>query len=47
MLFSVLQISGFPTIKVFNQGNKGDPEEYGGGRSEEDFIEYAKGKVAA
>jgi len=36
-------VSGFPTIKFFPKGNK-DGEEYDGGRSEEDFIEFLNKK---
>jgi len=32
-------VSGFPTIKFFPKGNK-EGEEYDGGRSEQDFIDF-------
>merc|ERR1711885_85271 len=36
-------IQGFPTIKFFSKTNK-DGEEYNGGRSEQDFIDYLNDK---
>lgn len=36
-------ISGFPTIKFFPKNNK-EGEEYNGGRSEQDFIDYLNEK---
>ncbi|XP_031571146.1 protein disulfide isomerase-like 2-2 [Actinia tenebrosa] len=36
-------VSGFPTIKFFSKTNK-DGEEYSGGRSEEDFIQFMNEK---
>ncbi|XP_057291473.1 uncharacterized protein LOC130614094 [Hydractinia symbiolongicarpus] len=36
-------ISGFPTIKFFGKDNK-EPEEYSGGRSEQDFIDFMNDK---
>jgi len=36
-------VSGFPTIKFFSKTNK-DGEEYSGGRSEQDFIDFLNEK---
>jgi len=36
-------VSGYPTIKFFSKTNK-EGEEYSGGRSEQDFIDYLNAK---
>jgi len=38
-LGSKYEVSGFPTIKFFSKGNKAG-EEYNGGRSEQDFVDF-------
>lgn len=40
------QVRGFPTIKVFNAGKKdGTAEDYNGGRSRSDFVQFALEKL--
>lgn len=40
------QVRGFPTIKVFNVGKKdGSAEDYNGGRSRSDFVQFALEKL--
>ncbi|RWS20282.1 Protein disulfide-isomerase A6-like protein, partial [Leptotrombidium deliense] len=34
-------IQGFPTIKFFRAGKKGDPEDYDGGRTSADIVNWA------
>lgn len=36
------EIQGFPTIKLFRAGQKGDPLTYSGSRSVEDLAEFIK-----
>jgi len=36
-------IQGFPTIKIFNAGNKGSPEDYNAGRTASDIITVGMG----
>lgn len=38
-------VRGYPTIKFFPAGKKKDAEEYDGGRTARDIVEWASGKV--
>ncbi len=38
------EISGFPTILFFPKENKEDPDDYEGGRTEEDIVEFLNKK---
>ncbi|KAK6167917.1 hypothetical protein SNE40_021841 [Patella caerulea] len=40
-------VRGFPTIKFFPAGTKGDPEEYDGGRTSSDIVSWLDDKVAS
>lgn len=40
-------IRGYPTIKVFKPGKKNSPEDYNGGRTTNDIVQYAKNLAAA
>ena len=37
------EIGSFPTLKFFPKGSK-EPEEYDGGRTEEDFVKFLNEK---
>ncbi|KXS12625.1 disulfide isomerase [Gonapodya prolifera JEL478] len=37
-------VQGYPTIKFFAKGQKDAPEDYNGGRSEEDFVRFLNEK---
>ena len=37
-------VSSYPTIKFFPKGNKSNPENYEGGRSEADFVKFLNEK---
>jgi protein disulfide-isomerase A6 len=41
-------IQGYPTIKVFSSGKKDSSsvEDYNGGRTASDFVNFALGKLA-
>lgn len=39
-------VRGFPTIKYFPSGKKGDAEEYDGGRTSADIVQWALDKLA-
>lgn len=40
-------VSGFPTLKFFSKDNKDHPEDYDGGRTEEDIVAYLNEKCGA
>lgn len=43
-----MQVRGFPTIKMFPAGKKdGEAEEYDGGRTANDIVQWALEKMAA
>ena len=37
-------ITGFPTIKFFSKDKKDEPEDYDGGRTEEEFVAFLNEK---
>ncbi|KAI9143320.1 thioredoxin-like protein [Paraphysoderma sedebokerense] len=41
------EIQGYPTIKFFGAGKDKKPEDYNGGRTEEDFVEFLNKKCGA
>jgi len=38
------EVTGYPTLKFFGKDNKDKPEEYEGGRTEKDLVEYLNKK---
>ena len=40
------QVQGFPTIKYFPAGSKDGPQEYDGGRTTDDIVNWALEKLA-
>ena len=44
---SQYNIRGYPTIKFFPGGKKSQPEEYDGGRTADDIINWGNDKAAA
>ena len=41
-----LQVRGYPTIKYFPAGKKDDAQEYDGGRTSSDIVQWALDKFA-
>ena len=39
-------VQGYPTIKYFPAGSKGDAEEYDGGRTADDIVKWAESREA-
>ena len=39
-------MQGYPTIKYFPAGTKGDAEEYDGGRTADDIVKWAESRDA-
>ena len=39
-------VQGYPTIKYFPAGTKGDAEEYDGGRTADDIVKWAENRDA-